>query len=95
MKFNISGQEVSVKEDDLLEYGESIGEYRPMDKEIIIEKSLHRDDHLWTLLHEFFHAVYHINHFGQTSINDDVQELLIEHFVKALIDNFEVGIKKE
>lgn len=94
MKFTISGKSVPVfrkhqcaQDDDLL------GCYDIIEKHIIIGEEVSGQEYLKTLLHEFLHAVFYLNHFGQTSIGDDVQELLIEHFVENLIDNFDIRPK--
>lgn len=62
-------------------------------EEIEIDSSLEGDDSLQTEIHEFFHAVNERLGFIQTSISEDLWEIIIDNYARALIENYEVKPK--
>lgn len=58
-------------------------------KQILIDKSLKGDQYTETILHELFHAVFHECSIYQT-VSNDVEEILVDVFAKAVVKNFKV-----
>ena len=46
-----------------------------------------------TLLHELFHGAFYESALGQTSIDEDIEEIIVEQFAKVLLDNFDIKPK--
>jgi len=90
---NIYGQKVDIVEEDLTR-ANLAGYYYLESKKITICKHQDKDQKKRTLIHEFIHAVCHIQGWNQTALTNDLQELICEHFSNALCDNFDIKIKK-
>ncbi len=61
----------------------------------LIEMDEDLDEPLYThtLLHELTHAVFNEGGLDQTSISDDIQEVIAEQIARALIANFNIQPK--
>ena len=60
---------------------------------IEIDDSLEGDELLQTDLHEFFHAVNERLGFIQTSISEDLWEIIVDNYARALVENYEIKPK--
>lgn len=58
-----------------------------------IEETLTGAEETQTELHEFFHAVNERLGFVQTSISEDLWELIVENYARALVENYEIKPK--
>ena len=91
--FNILGARVKLHfQEKLFETG-AVGLYDPDQKKIIIDSRLNENDKLHTLIHEFVHAVQFRSGLVQTSIPQDLHEIMAETIATALIENFEIKLK--
>lgn len=59
-------------------------------KEISI--SVSTGNNMETLLHEFFHAVFHETGLYCTSIDDDLEEVICQSFARALLQVFKIEL---
>jgi len=88
--FRIYGQKVLV---EYAELDDRIGGLSHSKGLIQINKKMPKNLVKQVLLHEFFHSV-----IGRTSLDQrislDVEEVLVELLSKALVENFNVTIKK-
>lgn len=62
-------------------------------KTVKIQETDNHKLYLQTLLHEFGHCVLHEAALDETSVADDVQEIIVEQIAKALVNNFEIKPK--
>jgi Zn-dependent peptidase ImmA (M78 family) len=68
--------------------------YCDEDNRIIeIDESLEPEDELYTLLHEFGHAVLGETGFRHTGLSSDAEEIIVDQIAKELIRNFDIKIK--
>lgn len=88
--FNVFGEKIKIKLGDLGPQYD--GMYYPNNKLIVINKDVDPENLNRVIIHEFFHSV-----IDRCSLNQVVQypseEVLVDMFTKALLENFEVKIK--
>lgn len=63
-------------------------------KMIIINKDEKGDELVKTLMHELVHAIWHETGLNQTSIHQDVQEIIAENVSNCFFQNFDIKLKK-
>lgn len=87
---NILGKRFSVKlEKDLMLKQGLMGLFSPDKSKIFIDDSLKGYDFNQTLMHEFFHAVFYRCGLAQTRISPDLQEIIVENFATAIVENMD------
>lgn len=88
--FNIFGQRIKIKYIIPPDGSDWMGLFVAAENLIIIDNRLKGDDLKSTLLHEFVHAVINLSGVNQTSLSNDVEEILCEQMSKAIIKNFKL-----
>ena len=63
-------------------------------KIIYLDRSLVKADKEATLLHEIFHAIIYEVGLHQTSLEDDVEELIVENISMFMLDTFNIRLKR-
>lgn len=63
------------------------GLFCPTEKTITIDAGLKGDDLQQTILHEILHAVFYRVGLCQAKISVDAQEMIVENFATAIIEN--------
>lgn len=89
MRLKVFGQEVKVFRKQI----DEMGLYFPDHNLIFISKELEGDMYTETLIHELFEVVFYRLSFYQ-SINEELKEVLIDCFSKAIAENFKLVNKK-
>lgn len=92
-KLKVFGKDISLKYNkDLCSFG--IAGLYSSDK-LMIEYGNHpdKDDLMKTLLHELIHSVCDITGINQTSLSNDLQEIISENVSQAIGDNFHLRLK--
>lgn len=84
--FNIFGLKIEVSTANL-ENKELAGYYDPVKNEIVISDEYEGKFH--TLIHELGHVVWNRLGINQTQVPLDIQEIVVEGFATAFIENFE------
>lgn len=96
-KINIKGKEYKIIQiNDISLNGEPAHGLVDYDKQIIlIEKSASNESKLSTLIHELCHAVWYEIGLKQTSLTQDLEELLAENVCQVIMSNFRLTMKKK
>lgn len=84
-KLNVFGNSIKVIVAEI-EDPELAGYYDPVANTVTISKDC--QDKFQTYLHEFFHIVWNRIGLNQTQINSDLQEIIVDSFATALLENF-------
>jgi Zn-dependent peptidase ImmA (M78 family) len=88
MVFNVFGLKVKlVIEHGLTNKTNYVGYFCQQKNKIAIDDSLKGFDLKQTVWHEFFHAVFFRCGFYQAKIPIETQELLVENFATAVVEN--------
>jgi Zn-dependent peptidase ImmA (M78 family) len=88
IKFNVFGIGVSLVFQDKFSIETGYAGLYEIDKhKITVDSSLVGKDKHSTIWHEFFHAVFFRTGLSQTSVSRDVQEVIVENFSIAVIEN--------
>ena len=90
-QFVVFGQTYKVEYKDL---GDSVGGYCHSNGLIQINERLDESQVMPVLIHEFFHAVFNRVSLDQT-ISYAVEQIIVDTFAKALVENFEVKVRKK
>lgn len=92
MKKNIMGKDVEYVFIDLGE--EADGYFSPEDSIIMIDENIKGDYKKQVILHEEFHVVLDQIGFNETSINENVEEMIVETLSRFVIDNYHLNERK-
>lgn len=92
--FNVFGKKVQIIRDDLaLSKQDLHGLYIPSQYKIFYNGS-EKEEAIKTLIHELVHAVCHITGLKQTSLSDDIEEIIAENISQAIVENLVIKMKR-
>jgi len=89
MKLNIFGKVVVISIEKMTD--DCAGCFEPSTYKIKLDSGY--DEKLSTFWHEFFHAVFFRIGMHQTDMSKDTQEILVENFSVAVVENLDALIK--
>lgn len=92
----VFGAEIKIVESLNLYYGDVKvdGLFNYQNKEIMVEKSLPKEEKLHTFIHELGHALFWRIGMGQASIPSEIEELIVENTATMITEMFNLTIKK-
>jgi len=91
-KYDVFGTKVTVKKVDLSNQ-DFVGLYHLKKQEILLDKTLSKEEMFQTFLHEIIHAIWQNTGLNQTMTSLDVQELVCENVSKWIVKNFKLTDK--
>ena len=93
----VFGADIKITESLNLYYGEIKvdGLFNLLNKEILIEKALPKEEKLQTFIHELGHALLWRVGMGQAGISVEIEELIVENFATMITEMFNLTIKKK
>jgi len=94
LNINVFGTKYKVKKADL-SHATAYGIVCKEKKIILIDNSINQDDFNATLIHELGHAMFKETGLNQTSIDSDLEEIIVENFSKIVCEVFNVKLKNK
>ena len=94
--WTILGEEWEIIESDNIPCPtDPAGLCRPAKKVIYVKKTQPHEEKMSTLLHELFHALFSELSFENTSLTDDMEELIVDHIARFVTKCFRLKIKRQ